>query len=354
MDLKQLYENPKFSASFAGQERFFRALQQDNQRVSRRAVNTKLKSIDSYTLHKPTRKPTLYRRVYTKRIKYLYQADLVDLSSLQNDNDGFKWIIVIIDTFSKKAWGFKMKNKSANTIVGVMKPFFRLHTPEKIQFDQGSEFYNAAFLKLLKKHKIKHYSVYSEQKAAIIERFCRTLKTRMFRYFTARGSHRWIDILQDLIDGYNKTKHSSTLFAPNNVSLANEREVRQNLFPRVVKEKKHTKALLKVGDSVRITRKKGIFQKGYEMTFSYEIFEVSKVKTTYPVTYGLKDYKGEEIKGSFYTSEIQLVDKSDGIWPIERIDSTRKRNGQTEYLVKFLGYPSEANSWIAQQDLFNT
>ena len=355
MDLKQLYQDPKFPASFAGQDRVYKAQVQQlrHQSVSRGDVKKKLRAVDSYTLHKPTRKPTLYRRIYTKGIDYLYQCDLVDLSSLHRENDGYKWIITIIDTFSKKAWAFKMKSKFATSIVEVMTPFFRMNTPQKIQFDQGSEFYNRLFLKLLKKHKIKHYSVYSDQKGAIIERFNRTLKTRMFRYFTSRGSHRWVDVLQDLIDGYNSSKHRSTSFAPNDVTSSNERIVRKKLFPKIVKLKKHRKAVFKVGDTVRITRKKGIFEKGYEMGWSLEVFKVSEVKKTYPVTYGLSDYKGEKIQGSFYKSELQLVDKSDNIWPIEKIIKTRRRGGQTEHLVKYLGYPDAANTWIPHQDLFN-
>ena len=357
MDLKQLYEDPKFPGSFTGQNRFYKAQVQHlrHQSVSKADVKKKLKAVDSYTLHKPTRKPKLYRRIYTKGIDYLYQCDLVDLSSFHQENDGYKWIITIIDTFSKKAWAFKMKRKSASSIVEVMTPFFRINSPQKMQFDQGSEFYNSLFLKLLKKHKIKHYSVYSEQKAAIIERFNRTLKERMFRYFTSRGSHRWVDILQDLVDGYNSSKHRSTSFAPNDVTVANERKVRKNLFPKIKKLKEHTKAAFKVGDTVRITRKKGTFEKGYEMNWSWEVFKISKILShTYPVTYRVSDlYKGEEIKGSFYKSELQLVDKSDDIWPIEKIITTRRRGGQSEYLVKFMGYPDEANAWISHQDLFS-
>ncbi len=176
----------------------------------------------------------------------------------------------------------------------------------------------------------------------------------MFRYFTSRGSHRWVDILQNLIDGYNSSKHRSTLFSPNNVSPANESLVRRNLFPKVKKLKKHTLSVFKVGDSVRITRKKGTFEKGYEMSWTWEVFKVREVKRTYPVTYGLSDYKGDEIQGSFYKSELQLVDKTQDIWPIEKILNTRKRAGQTEYFVKFLGYPNEANIWIAHKDLFST
>ena len=355
MDLKQLYNDPKFPASFAGQERFYRAQAKHlkNRSASKSSVKKKLQSIDSYSLHKPTRKPKLYRRIFTKGIGYLLQCDLIDMTNLHKDNDGYKWIITIIDTFSKKAWAFKMKKKSAQSIVEVMKPFLRDNTPQKMQFDQGTEFYNRPFLELLKKHKIKHYSVYSEQKAAIVERFNRTLKGRMFRYFTSRGSHRWVDILQDLIDGYNATKHSSTSFAPNDVNLANEKVVRKKLFPKVKKLREHTKSGLKVGDTVRITRKKTAFEKGYEMSWSWEVFKVSEVKKTYPVTFGIVDFNGEEVKGSFYKSELQLVDKSDDIWPIEKIISTRKRGGETQYLVKFLGYPNEANTWISQKDLFS-
>ena len=122
MELKQLYNDPKFPASFAGQNSFYKAQAHrlKNQSVSRNTLKKKLQAVDSYTLHKPTRKPKLYRRIYTKGIDYLYQCDLVDLSSLHKDNDGYKWIITIIDTFSKKAWAFKLKDKSAKSIVGAV------------------------------------------------------------------------------------------------------------------------------------------------------------------------------------------------------------------------------------------
>ena len=110
---------------------------------------------------------------------------------------------------------------------------------------------------------------------------------------------------------------------------------------------------MKVGDTVRISRKKTTFQKGYEQTFSYEVFTISKINETYPITYKIKDYKGEEIEGSFYKNEIQIVDTSENIWPIDKIVKSRKVRGRTEYLVSFKGYPPECNEWIAQQDLFS-
>ena len=351
MDFKQLYNDAQFQASYTGKNTFTKAVKADFPRIKNSDVSKALSKIDSYTLHKPTRQPKLYRRIYTKAIAYLYQIDLVDMSSYSSLNDDIKWLVTCIDTFSKKAWVFPIKNKKGATITVALKPLLTENRPFKIEFDQGTEFYNSNFLGLLRKLKIKWYSTYSDRKNAIVERFNRTLKTRMFRAFTARGSHKWIDIVQDLVAGYNKTKHRSIGFAPDDVNKSNEKVVRKKLFPE--KNKKLQKRKFKINDTVRITRKKSIFQKGYEQTYSYEVFEVDEIKNTYPITYGLRDYKGEEIKGSFYTNEIQLVDKSDNIWPIERIVNSRKRGGITEYLVKFLGYPNETNAWISQEELFD-
>ena len=351
MDLKQLYNNAEFSASFTGKNAFSQAVRKEHPSIRNKEIYRALRKIDSYTLHKPTRKPKLFRRIYTKGINYLYQIDLVDMSAYSSLNDGFRWLITCIDTFSKKAWVFPLKNKKGISITTALKTLLSKNRPFKIEFDQGTEFYNTHFLSLLRKLKIKWYSTYSDRKNAIVERFNRTLKTRMFRAFTAQGSHRWIDIVQDLVAGYNRTHHRSIGFAPDDVSKSNEKVVRKKLFPE--KNKRLQKPKFKVHDNVRITRKKSIFQKGYEQTYSYEVFEVDEVKNTYPITYGLRDYKGGEIKGSFYDSEIQIVDKSDDIWPIERIVDTRKRNGITEYLVKFLGYSDDTNTWIPQADLFD-
>ena len=104
---------------------------------------------------------------------------------------------------------------------------------------------------------------------------------------------------------------------------------------------------------MRLAKKKKEFQKGYEQTYSYEVFEIDEIKNTYPVTYGIKDYKGERIEGSFYKSELELVDKSDDIWPINKIIRSRKLKGKTEYLVNFLGYPETLTQWIPQNQLFN-
>jgi len=351
MSWKKLYTDPTFPGSFGGKKQFYREVRKLHPLVKYKDIEKFLISNDSYTLHKPVKKPPLYRRVYTKHIGYLFQIDLVDMRAVSNENDGFGWIITCIDTFSKKAWAFKIKNKTGLSVTRAMESLLAEKRPNKIQFDEGKEFLNRNFLGLLKRNGIKHYWTYSEAKCSIVERFNRTLKTRMYRAFTDRKSYRYVDILQNLVDGYNSSKHRSIGMAPNDVNLANQNIVRKMLFPRI--RKRLQRNLFKIGQSVRVTRKKGIFQKGYEQTFSYEVFEITEVKNTYPVTYGISDYKGEPILGSFYKEELQVVDKSNNIYLVEKIVNRRTYRRKRQYLVKWAGYPDTANTWIDEADLFD-
>ena len=355
MSWKKLYTDSKFPGSFGGRKQFYREVRKLYPLVKYKDVEKFLIANDTYTLHKPVKSTRIYRRVYTKFIGYLYQVDLVDMSAYSRENDGYNWIITCIDTFSKKAWVFKTKDKKGLSVTTAMKSLLEEKRPSKIQFDEGKEFLNRNFLGLLKRNDIKHYSTYSDAKCSIVERFNRTLKTRMFRAFTAQGNHRYIDILQDLVDGYNNSKHRSIGMAPNEVNLGNQNAVRKMLYADESKrrrQKRLQRNLLKLDQSVRVTRKKGIFQKGYEQSYSYEVFKITQIKNTYPTTYGISDYKGEPVLGSFYKEELQVVDKSDDIYLIEKIVDQRTFNRQKQYLVKWAGYPDAANTWVPESDLF--
>ena len=177
----------------------------------------------------------------------------------------------------------------------------------------------------------------------MVERFNRTLKTKMLRVFTRRGTYKWLDILPDLIYSYNHTRHSGIGKSPDSVTKDNQAELQRKQY---LKTPDHIKYKLKVGDHVRISKVKGIFAKGYEPNWSEEVFTIVARNKTTPPMYKLQDYQGEEIRGSFYEPELQVVPKPEK-YRVEKVVRTRTRkDGSKQYLVRWLGYPESADSWV--------
>ena len=224
--LRTVYFDPKRVGSYGGVDALRRVT-----RMPRKKVAEWLSEQDAYTLHKPARWHFKRRRVIVSGLHQQWQADLVDLSHLKKDNDGMTFLLTVIDVFSKVAWCVPMKNKSAASLVAALDSTFSKGWPKTLQTDQGLEFLNKSVQALLKKHDIHYFSTdNAETKASIVERFNRTLKTRMWRYFTKHQTWRYIDILQDLVQSYNNTRHSSIGMAPSQVSYKNQEKVWQRLY----------------------------------------------------------------------------------------------------------------------------
>lgn len=191
-----------------------------------------LKSQDTYTLHKPVVRKFKRNQTRTTGINVQWQMDLVDMSHLSKHNDGYKFLLTCIDVFSRFASVVPILNKTGTKVTEGFKAILaeRRTKPYVIQTDLGKEFYNATFQTFLKENDIKHFSTYSETKASLVERFHRTLKARMYRYFTYTRSHRYVDVLQDLVYSYNHTVHTSLKMRPVDVTYQNEAEVYNILY----------------------------------------------------------------------------------------------------------------------------
>ena len=314
---------------------------------SERDVKKFLTAQDAYTLHKPRRIRFPRRKTYSKGIGDLFQIDLVDVSSLSSFNDGMRYLLTCIDVFSKRAWVVPVRRKAARDVAEAFEKILRDQQCRMVQSDKGTEFLNSTFQSMLKRLGIKFYTSENEDlKAAVVERFNRTLKQKMFRYFTYKNTRRYLDVLDDLLHSYNNTQHRSIGMAPLQVKRGNESIVRARLYPPKTKSFKWKYS---VGDKVRIAMQRKPFRKGYLGQWSEELFEIATRCPTKPVTYELRDFAGESIKGRFYEPEIQKVLKSDDEqFDIDRIIKTRKRNGKIQYLVSWKGYPSKFNSWVEE------
>ena len=355
-EVGKLYRDPKFPGSFGGIKKFFRALQEKGKKLTEKDLKQWLKEDDLYQLHKPSRKSFPRRSIIVHGIDHLWQLDLSDVSSLKKYNGGNRFLLFAIDGFSKHAWVQPLKDKTGSVLTEAMKRIFETsgRTPLHIQTDKGGEFVNRPFKELLKSKNVNFYTSQNEEtKAAFVERLQRTFKTKMFRYFTDRNTLRYTDVLQDLMQSYNNTTHSSIGKKPAEVSRDNEAEVRAKLAEIWKRPPpKESKSSPQVGDHVRLSIARHPFRKGYLPQWTEEIFTVHKVLKTKPTTYRLADLQGEVIEGTFYVQELQKVPKkSDRVYRVEKILKTRRRGRRKEFFVKWLGYPKNFNSWIREEDM---
>ena len=255
-------------------------------------------SILADELHKPINRKFNKRKVYSQFKDNIWGVDLADMQSLSRKNKGIKYLLCAIDLYSKYAFVISLKDKKGISIVNAFNKIIKQskRKPNKIWVDQGGEFYNNVFEKWLSDNNINMYSTYNEGKSVAAERFIRTLKYKLYKHMTATGKNVYYDVLDDVVNKYTNTKHSTIKMKP--IDVGDNKRV-------YIDEHNEKDSRFKVGDRVRISRYKNIFAKEYTPNWSKEIFIVDKINDTVPYTYNLKDLNDEEIIGSFYDKELQ-------------------------------------------------
>ena len=277
--------------------------------------------------------------------------DLSDLPALTEDNDGYRYILCCIDVLSKYAWVLALKRKTGPVLLEALKKIIETsgRKPKIIRCDKGGEFVNKHIKEYCRNHGIQLYLAQNEVKAAIVERFQKTLKGYMWRYFTKNHTRRYVDKLQDFVYAYNHRIHRSIKRKPADVDESNVEEVRAVLYK---KKKKKERFRFAVGDAVRISKLKGLFEKGYEHNWSEEIFTVAKRFSRDPPVYTVKDSNKEPLTGTFYEFELQKVTQPE-FYTVEKVLKEKGSGENKEYYVKWKGYPSSVNSWINASDVVN-
>jgi len=201
--LNDVYSRPNAPASFGG----VRALKRYSGR-SEKDVRRFLSQQDAYTLHKPTRVRFPRRKTYSKGIRDLYQVDLVDVSSLSLFNNGMRFILMCIDVFSTKAFVVAIRTKAARDVTQAFERIISMDQkpPTMAQSDKSTKFLNSTFQAMLRRNGIHFYTSENEDlKASVVERFNRTLKNKMYRYFIYANTRRYVDVLDDFVHSYNNT-----------------------------------------------------------------------------------------------------------------------------------------------------
>ena len=254
-------------------------------------------------------------------------------------NKGFRFLLCVIDIFSKYSWVVPLQDKKSVTITNAFQKILDdlNKKPNKIWVDRGNEFYNSSFKKCLKDNDLEMYSIHSEGKSVVAERFTRTLKTKIYKYMTAISKNVYFDKLNDTVSEYNNTYHRTIKIK----TVA----VKDNPYTDFKKEVNDRDPKFNVGDHVGISKYKNISAEGYTPNWSEEVFVNKKVKNTVPWAYIINDLNGEEIIGTFYEKELQKTNQQEF-----RIEKVIKRKGDKLY-VKWKGYDNSFNSWIDKKDL---
>ena len=306
-------------------------------------------------LHKPVKRKFEKRQVFAKNVDDIWAADLVDMQYYSRTNKGFKYLLMIIDVFSKYGWAIPLKNKTGGEIVRAFTELWDSgqKPPKFLWTDKGREFENKQFHTLLEEKKVHMYWTENEEKSSVVERWNRTIKSNMWKYFTKHRTGIYINILPDLIEKYNNTYHTSIKSTPSDARRpSNYQHVVDTLYKDLRKNVINTKEDPKfhVDDEVRISKVKKKFEKGYTANWTEEVFKIVKVQPTLPYTYKLEDTLGEAVKGTFYEPELQLA-KPD-TYRIEKVLRRRTTaQGKREVYVKWLGYNNKFNQWIPEGDI---
>ena len=295
-------------------------------------MDNKLTDIIGKEVFKQPLKIKKYRPLLSKGKNDIWSMDLVEMKP----NNGYKFILSCIDLYTRYGWMVPMKDKSGRSTASAIQSIINKSgtKPEHIYCDQGKEFYNQEVYNLIGGQD-KLYSTYSKNKASIVERFNRTIKTFMEKKLFINQNNEWYNNLDELVNKYNNAKHRSLKgLTPSSLYNNNENIV----LNKPIEYKLEEPSTFKVGDRVRISKVKTIFEKGYTPKWTYELFTIYKIINSNPIAYKLKEEDGNIIKGSFYKEELQKTNQPEGEYLAEKTTKISSGPNKGKVKVKWLGY----------------
>ena len=308
--IKKAYSDIKDSNSaFSSKRNVLREVRKTVKSATLKDIEYYLQGVESYTLHKQSKKRFRTRKFISQGLKYQYQADLIILSSKYSRLNKCKYILCCIDSFSRKLQCAALRRKSNTEIIKKFSIFFKKEgKPKSLYTDAGTEFTGNKFQEFLKQKNIRSYIAQNPWHAGIIERCQKSLKNRIFKYLTHNNTNIFVPKLQEFVRAYNHTHHRALPgnMSPVDVKKSNEYLVWKFQYSSILR--RAGTPTLEVGQLVRITRKPEFFRKGYETRFTKEKFVITQAIPSIPPTYKIKSKtKEDDIQGLFYLEELQPV-----------------------------------------------
>ena len=274
-----------------------------------------LRQNENYSVHRRIVKKVFPRRkIITQYPFQIFQADLIEYprSDYTYANRGHRFILVVIDCFTKMLYAEPVKRKSSEYMASAFESILNKFDffPNSIITDKGLEFYNSSVQKVFQSYGINHYHMKTKTKwkTPMAERVIRTIKTRLERYMYQHKTKCWIEFLPQLVKNYNRTPHRSIGMAPSSVTFQNSEEVYKKMFGDTNLK---TVPRLTVNDRVRKLIDKSLFDKGYKQNWSTEIYTIkSVIQKSGIVWYKLKGLDDKTLPGIYYYYQLNLVSRN--------------------------------------------
>ena len=354
--LQSIYYDPLNAGSYSGLAKLWNVVKTDNpHELKKREVQSWLNNQLTYKRHKPAVNSFSRQKILMSYIDQQWDADIMDMSKFAKFNNGYKYLAIFIDIFSRYVWVERMKTKKPKEMVNVMRIVFSEgRKPDYLRTDKGSEFTGGETKLFLRSQQITHFTTVNVIHASYAERFIRTLKGKLYKYFTKHNSYKYIDILQDIVDSYLDATHSSTDMAPSAINKNNAQQVYETLYlpQQLEEEAKPVDFKYQVGDYVHLAVSRRVFHKGYNDTYTPEIFVISHRIRSHPPRYKVKDLLNESVNGSCYEAELQLATyHEDTSFPIEKVLYYTVKNKTRMAKVRWQGYPPKFDSFIDAKDI---
>jgi len=307
--LGNIYYDLKHPYSYSSPQILYKAAKKHLPDLTLKEVKNWLAAQKAYVAHKQSRRRFPRRKVITSGIDYQWEADLAVLDSISRYNRGYKYLLVLICSFSRYVFIVPTKKKTAAAIAKAFETIFVTQSPRHVASDAGGEFLGKPVQDLFKKYNVKHFVLRGQPKCSIVERVIRTLKSRMFKYFTANDTLKYIDTLDELTSGYNNKYHRTIQMAPAQVNKKNEKTLWNKLYGKYLKKQTKGKTnKFQTGDTVVITKKRKPFTKSYLPQWSDEKYMIVDELNTDPPVWRLMNLDKQEIlKTRFYSHELQIV-----------------------------------------------
>jgi hypothetical protein len=314
-------------------------------------VDKQLEQIDTYTTKRQAKRVSVHNPYFVWDKRKLMQADLIDFTvdlKLVAANGGVRYLFCMIDTLTRFLFVRPMKTKAAPDVITAFKSILsESKSFQRLLTDRGGEWANKKWAKLMSDLKINH--IYAADHAYTVERVQGSLQNIIYRYMHNNKTLKFVDVLDKLVKTYNSRYHRMIKMSPQNAEkpaflrklITN---VREN-YDKIGRKKK--RAQFAEGDTVKISRDRGTFGRGYKDIFTKELFIIHKVNTRKPIPmYTIRDFHGEIIEGNFYSQEMQKVSE---ITPILSISRKKKKiNAKTYVLVR---WEDGGEDWVDEDQI---